>query len=169
MSIFLFFLLSFLSFNLEAASTTCTGGSGNDYGNMTCTIPTCDISHNPSLGCFGDPGPPPPDPDPDPDPGPDPDPDPDPEPPLPTGDSYGYRCYNVDTFVYKMCVSDGTTTSCYAPTPMEFNNFCAVPPIGKVNPNYGPVTLVEPSATGDVTMTCKELSVKFISQFCKMW
>ena len=166
MSAFLLLLLNFLVPSVEAATTTCTGGSGNDYGGMTCTVPTCDISHNPSLGCFGDPGPPPPDPDPPPDPGPDPDPDPEPEPPLPTGDSYGYRCYNTpNNYLYGMCISDGTTTGCYPVTAIGFNNFCAVPPVGKVNASYNPVSLVD----GTTNLQCKELSLEFVSQFCSVW
>ncbi len=43
--------ISLLSKSAQAQPTPCTGGAGNDYGNMVCTIPLCDIANDPSLGC----------------------------------------------------------------------------------------------------------------------
>ena len=135
----LLLLLNFLVPTAEAAITTCTGGAGNDYGGMSCIVPTCDISFNPALGCST-------------------------APTTPAGTLYGYRCY-LNTYVNRMCTYDSLDTTCYPITAIGLTNFCNVPPVGKASPSVNPVSLTD----GSTVLNCRELSEEFVEQFCKVW
>ena len=143
----LLFLLIPLSGTANAAQTvtTCTGGSGSDYGSMTCHIPDCDVIANVSLGCAVD------------------------VPPAGNGDAY--QCYpttgSAQTSVNKLCNSlTPPTATCWDSNTTGMTAWCASPPVGVNTPSTSRVALTDSSDSE--SLSCKQLQTFFVSQFCKV-
>lgn len=116
----------------------CSGGSGSDYGGMTCTVPYCSIANNPSLGC--------------------------PEGEQPAQDG-SVKCYPTgEVYLDSIGTVTGTTLTRYplneGDMMAEMQNFCASNPTGYANPS----TELKPFNGG--TLQCLELATDTVTQFC---
>lgn len=133
----LLLLLNFLIPAAGAAPTTCTGGTGNDYGGMTCTVPLCSITADPSLGC-----------------------DEGTAPPIPPPTDGSVRCYlSGSGYLDRMCNMAGTAIeNCYSITNQGMTDFCNTPPPGYANPSTAPLNLND----GGTALVCYELATGFL-------
>ena len=118
----------------------CTGGSGSDYGDMTCHIPDCNIATDPTLGCVAVVG---------------------------VGDAYA--CYpttgSAMTSVRKMCNSvTPPSADCWLSNNPGFVAWCASSPEGVVSPSTNRVALTDES--DNEPLSCKPLEINFVTQFC---
>ena len=89
----------------NAVDTTCTGGTGSDYGDMTCTVPSCDISTDPSVGCAA------------------------------VGGDAGYvlnRCYMTGTpYLKSFCIIQSGLATCFAAGETGNRAVCNASPVGR--------------------------------------
>lgn len=125
--------------------TTCTGGSGNDYGNMTCHVPDCNVISNVALGCSGV------------------------VPPSGPGD--GYACYpttgSATTSVNKLCNSlTPPAADCFQTNTVGMTDWCNVPSSGVNTPTGARVPLTD---NGDAeALSCNQLQTDFVIKFCEV-
>ena len=138
-----------LTYPFTPAPTTCTGGSGSDYGSMICSDPICDISSDPSLGCLGAAPPIPPTP--------------------PSGALQAHICYlSGMNYWARVCTLNDTlgTTACYPTSPTGFSNFCGTtpPPTGYASPAVG-TTAFDDSGT---PLDCRQADTLWVTNFCNI-
>ena len=138
----LIYLLLFFSGAVNAlTATTCTGGTGSDYGGMTCYTPECSIASDPSIGCTGT----------------EPPPDPIDEGPL--------RCYlQTDPYLRRFITLSDDVPTWYKiePDKIEMRNMCATNPAGYTNPSDNKREYSESGTVHD----CYEMGIDLTQQFC---
>ena len=119
----------------------CTGGSGSDYGGMTCFTPLCNIASDPSLGCVstGIPG-------------------------IP-GQIQMSRCYLVgDNYLnsYVLLPNQDFYDMTGPDMMAQSQAMCAQNPAGYLNPSATGV----PLTNGADSLLCYELTNQFASEYC---